>query len=261
MIMEGGVVIENIILEKDGIEFGKMIYQANMQSVDLKFLAYFWIVSNQAYVLTLTCEESEYDNYVEEGTKIMESFKILEKNKLEKEYPAQEKYTKEFDWTITIPEGLEPVSAEDWSLRQNKGMDLVEKEVEMEVENNTTTVFVFKKGDLNTMEVLRQSIQEAYPGVDYDEASNEIHSILYDTFVNQLEGVKVDTLTTTQKIDGLEFKRFDIDVLYPNELELKVIMFSRLFDETEFVFNIMYIDEKLGKEMLDAFLNSTFGKK
>ena len=69
---------------------------------------------------------------------------------------------------------------------------------------------------------------------------------------------KLDSISSTQNISGLEFQRFDVKVDFPNGMKMKSISFSRLFDKKEFTVYIIAVDEKIGKQMLDAFLNYKF---
>ena len=81
---------------------------------------------------------------------------------------------------------------------------------------------------------------------------------MYHTFETQIPKTKLDSISSTQKISGLEFQRFDVTVDFPNGMKMKSIGFSRLFDKQEFTVNITAVEEKIGKKILDAFLNSKF---
>ena len=75
-----------------------------------------------------------------------------------------------------------------------------------------------------------------------------------------MPGIKIDTTRTVEKIDNLEFQNFKMKVIYPNQMVLNVSMYSRLFKNKEFSVNIMYVDDKKGQQMLQAWKASTFGK-
>lgn len=57
-------------------EFHKMIYTGKQGIFNLKFQQFFWMLDKKAYVITLTCEESEFDKYLETGERILKSFVI-----------------------------------------------------------------------------------------------------------------------------------------------------------------------------------------
>jgi len=173
--------------------------------------------------------------------------------------PKKEIYNKDFKWTITIPENFENVSTEQWNKMQNKGADAIEKTYDEKVENRAKTIFVFKSDQMNYFESNYQPFDTATYG-NYLKSCKNVGDILYQTFVAQMPGTKVDTTYTTEKIDHLVFQIFNIAVTYPNKMVLNVLMFSRLFDKREFTVNIMYVDKLKGVKMLDSWRKSKFSK-
>ncbi len=87
-----------------------------------------------------------------------------------------------------------------------------------------------------------------------------VNNILYETFKAQMQDIKIDTSRAVEKIDNLEFQTFKMKIAYPNKMVLNLIMYSRLFDKKEFTVNIMYVDNKMGQLMMDAWKKSKFAK-
>ena len=174
--------------------------------------------------------------------------------------PKKEIYNKEFNWTITIPENFDTVSAEQWAKIQNRGVDAIEKTYDAKIQNNTKTIFVFKNGQLNYFESNYQPFDSSTDG-NYLESCKKVNEQLYKTFVTQIPNVRLDTSTSTQIIDHLVFQTSKIIVTYPNKMVMNVLMYSRLFDTREFSVNIMYIDSVKGHSMLKSWENSRFSKK
>lgn len=173
--------------------------------------------------------------------------------------PKKEIYNKDFNWTITIPENFENVSTEEWAKMQNKGADAIEKTYNEEVVNQAKTIFVFKSDQLNYFESNYQPFDTAIDG-DYLESCKNINNILYETFMTQMPGIKIDSTATVEKIDNIEFQTFKMKIEYPNKMVLNAILYSRLFDKKEFSVNIMYVDNKKGEQMLDSWKKSKFTK-
>ena len=173
--------------------------------------------------------------------------------------PKKEIYNKDFNWTITIPENFQNVSAEEWEKMQNKGADAIEKTYDEEVINQSKTIFVFKNDQLNYFESNYQPFDTAIDG-DYFESCKNVNNMLYETFITQLPDIKIDSVSTIEKIDNLEFQLFKMKVEYPNKMVLNVLMYSRLFDKKEFSVNIMYVDNNKGKQMLESWKKSKFTK-
>ena len=174
--------------------------------------------------------------------------------------PQREIYNRDFNWTITIPEKFDTVSGEQWAKIQNRGADAIEKTYNEKVDNRAKTIFVFKSDQLNYFESNYQPFDIATDG-DYLESCKAINEMLYQTFVTQMDGIKIDTTSSIEKIDNLEFQTLKMKVVYPNKMVLNVFMFSRLFGKKELSVNIMYVDKAKGDLMLTAWQQSKFGKK
>lgn len=166
--------------------------------------------------------------------------------------PKKEIYNKDFNWTITIPENFENVSAEEWTKMQNKGADAIEKTYNEEVVNRAKTIFVFKSDQLNYFESNYQPFDPAIDG-DYLESCKNVNNMMYENFVTQMPDIKIDSSSTVEKIDNLEFQTFKMKIKYPNNMVMNVLMFNRLFDKKEFTVNIMYVDDNKGEQMLDSW--------
>lgn len=75
-IVTEGKIISSDRIKKDEREYQRMIYTGKQGIFDLKFEQYYWVIDNQAFVLTLTGEEDEFEGYQEIGEKILNSFEI-----------------------------------------------------------------------------------------------------------------------------------------------------------------------------------------
>src|SRR5690606_1788507 len=148
---------------------------------------------------------------------------------------------------------------EEWAKMQNKGADAIEKTYNEEVVNQAKTIFVFKSDQLNYFESNYQPFDTAIDG-DYLESCKNVNNMLYETFITQMPDIKIDSTSTVEKIDNLEFQTFKMKIEYPNKMTMNVLMFSRLFDKKEFTVNIMYVDKKKGEQMLDSWKKSKFTK-
>ena len=116
-------------------------------------------------------------------------------------------HNKDFNWTITIPQGFDSVSREQWAKMQNKGAKAVEDTYDKKFVNRAKTIFVFRSDQFNYFESNYQPFDTAKDG-NYVEACRAVDNILYETFTTQMSGVKLDTTQTTEMIDGLEFQVF-----------------------------------------------------
>jgi len=166
---------------------------------------------------------------------------------------------KQLNWKIIIPQGTTVVSAQESIRLEGKGAEAIEKTYGEKVENNATTIFVVKYDDLNYFEANQQpydSISEP----DYPTYFRGINEMLYETFKKQIPNGTIDTSSSEELIAGLTFQKFRISISLPNNIVIRLIMFSRPFADKEFTVNIMYVDEEKGIRMMNAWKKSSFGK-
>lgn len=174
--------------------------------------------------------------------------------------PAKEVFNEDFNWRIRIPEGFESVPAEEWLKMQNRGADAIEKTYDSKVENNATTIFVFRSDRFNYFESNYQPFDTASDG-DYLENFSNVNGILFGTFEAQMPGAKLDSSSSQEIIGGMLFQTFKIKMSFPNKMEMDFFMYSRLFENREFTVNIMTVDKNKQKVLLDAWKNSKFGSE
>lgn len=75
-MITNGNIIESKRIKDDDSEFQKIVYTGVQGQFNLKFEQYYRILKGKAYILTLTCEMSQFDKYNTVGEKIMSSFKL-----------------------------------------------------------------------------------------------------------------------------------------------------------------------------------------
>jgi hypothetical protein len=78
-MMTNGKLISSERKQGKGFDFHEVIYTGKQGVFDLKFEQYYWVLNNEAFVLTLTCEMTEFDNYRSTGETILSSFEIKKK--------------------------------------------------------------------------------------------------------------------------------------------------------------------------------------
>ena len=170
-----------------------------------------------------------------------------------------EYYNGEFKWNIVIPENFQYVNSEEQKRLQKKGKDAVEKTFGEEVINQCKNIFAFNNGKFNYFDSSYQPFDTEIDG-DYKTTCKAVNNILYETIKTQAKNSKIDTISSTEIIDKLEFQKFSLKAEFQNGITINMIMYSRLFDKKEFSVNIIFIDEKKGQLMLESWRNSTFSE-
>lgn len=185
---------------------------------------------------------------------ILFSHSIYSQNSSKNEY-----YNGVFNWKIIIPENFQYVNSEEQKQLQKKGEDAIEKTYNQEIINQSIHIFAFNNGKFNYFDSSYQPFDTEIDG-DYITTCKGVNNILYETISTQLKGAEIDTISTTEIIDKLEFQKFILKVKLPNEIIMNMITYCRLFDKKELSVNIIYIDEKKGKLMLESWQNSIFSE-
>lgn len=73
-MMTDGEILLNEKLGPEGKEYQRIIYTGTQGNYDLQFEQFYWVIGQEAYVLTLTCKRGEFERYQEMGEKILRSF-------------------------------------------------------------------------------------------------------------------------------------------------------------------------------------------
>lgn len=69
-------ITESKSITSNGSKFHSIIYSGDQGAYNLIYKQYFWVENELAYILTLTCEADQFENYKIIGEQIMNSFKI-----------------------------------------------------------------------------------------------------------------------------------------------------------------------------------------
>ncbi len=75
-MIKNGNLLQSERLKKGDQEYQKVIYTGDQGNYKLKFEQYYLVKNNNAYILTLTCETQEFDDYHKIGENILDSFKL-----------------------------------------------------------------------------------------------------------------------------------------------------------------------------------------
>ena len=73
-MVTNGKIIDSKRSNKNNTEFQKVIFTGKQGLFQLKFVQYYFVKDEKAYVLTFTCEEIQYEKYSLISDQILESF-------------------------------------------------------------------------------------------------------------------------------------------------------------------------------------------
>ena len=76
-LITDGKILDSKRLTTEKLNYQKVIYTGKQGIFNLKFEQYYWVIGDKAFILTLTCEENQYNDFQVIGEKILNSFKLV----------------------------------------------------------------------------------------------------------------------------------------------------------------------------------------
>ena len=165
----------------------------------------------------------------------------------------------DFGWTITIPEGFDPVGEDEWSKIEERGLEAIEDTYGEEITELAKNVFVYRNSTFNLFQANYQNYDEDIDG-DFKETSAMVNQMVYETFYSQMPDASIDTSSSIKTISGREFKGFEVKVVMPNGIKMHINMYSTYFREIgkQMTMNITSVEPEVHKVMLESFYSSKF---
>ena len=123
----------------------------------------------------------------------------------------------------------------------------------------TKTLISFTKGQYNFFSSTITPFDPERDG-DWNEVNSKLKNVILETLRTQASAIKIDTSSSVETIDGLEFHKFQITTTYQNKLVMNTLRYRRLHKGFDYGINISYTDENVGKELQLILASSKFDK-
>ena len=169
--------------------------------------------------------------------------------------------SEEVGWRIEIPNGWEITEKAKTEAINEQGAEALEEYIEDGIDvSEMKNLIGFQKDQFNSFLSTTEPFELEYEG-EWEENNQALKLLIYSVYEQQ--GLIVDSsITTTETIDGLDFRTYDFTLYTPDgEVLMKQIMYSRLINGLDFGVNINYNNRGDRVEMLEAFRNSSFLKQ
>lgn len=76
ILIENAKIEESELIEKDGLQYQRMVITASQDGINLKLLQHYYLYNETAYSLTFTTEVTQYDNQKALADKVLKSFTL-----------------------------------------------------------------------------------------------------------------------------------------------------------------------------------------
>ena len=173
--------------------------------------------------------------------------------------------TKEFvfsqvGWKISVPSDFTIMDSAQIEAMTTKGTNAIEKTYDTSLELAATiTLISITKGQYNYFASTITPFDSKQDG-NWNEVNTELKNVIVATFQSQASSMKIDTSSSIEKIDILEFQKFHVTTTYPNKMVMNTLMYSRLHNGLDYGIIISYTDDKIGKELIAILASSKFDK-
>ncbi|WP_303917614.1 hypothetical protein [Draconibacterium sediminis] len=166
-------------------------------------------------------------------------------------------YSKEIGWSIEIPKGWNVTNRNVTQEREDKGLKAVNEANGIDYDiSGLKQLISFQKDRFHIFSATSEKCEIEYEG-EYEENKILVKQLLYNTYANN--GIKFDTISSTEIIDNLEFDLFHITIYDPKgNVILYQDFYSRFINGLDFGVNLNYIDEKEKNELMKVWKNSKF---
>ncbi|MES2629651.1 MAG: PsbP-related protein [Bacteroidota bacterium] len=67
-------IISNQTLKRKKLSFQKIVYTGTQEDFYMKYVQYYWIVDEHAFILTFICEDEKFEHYQATAERILDSF-------------------------------------------------------------------------------------------------------------------------------------------------------------------------------------------
>ncbi len=165
---------------------------------------------------------------------------------------------KEIGWTITLPADFTLVDSAIDAENKVQGSKMLEDAGGIKPDiSKSKDLLSATKGQTADFNVTIS--KSSAPNLHYwDSLNNNAIKIFYKAMVNQAPNARFDTLRTTDTIDGLAFKNFQMHVKVNNNVLVHNFYITRLYDGYTIAINYYYIDEATGEEIKRMLQDSKF---
>ena len=162
-------------------------------------------------------------------------------------------------WKIKVPSDFTIMDSAQVAAMDNIGVNAINNTYDTTNDFGTTkTLISFTKGQYNFFSSTITPFDPQRDG-DWNEVNSKLKNRILETLRTQA-AIKIDTSSSVETIDGLEFHKFQIITTYQSKLVMNTLMYRRLYKGFDYGINISYTDDNVGKELQLILASSKFDK-
>ena len=169
-------------------------------------------------------------------------------------------YFKEINWRVTLPESFVIIDALATEKLKEKGVALMEKANDLEVGalDDLKDLISAKKDDFNYINATIRPYDAEEEG-EFPLSTQMVKDAVYNSLLT-FPNVKLDSISSTIKLDNLTFEKFTVQVSINNQKYLTMVVLSKFYKGYDFGITYTYLDEKSKMEIENMLATSSFSK-
>jgi hypothetical protein len=146
---------------------------------------------------------------------------------------------------IEIPSSFKEINADVANKYLEEGVEILMNRGYKGI-SDQKTIFLFQKGEFSKLSAKQYKLSDYYI-VNYKDQWDKMKSILFDALAKEtleMEGATVDSTSTINKINGIDFYVFETDVTFKDlngkNANLKSIRYRTLIGNLDLVIDVGY---------------------
>lgn len=178
-----------------------------------------------------------------------------------KEKPGIKVIDKSIGFSMVVPGSFSKLDKETKLKKVQKGKKLIDDlHDSVFVLSDIEKVNIFSH-DNNNMFVLNTQNYDSETQGEYKSAINNVNKLVYETQIKNYPTTQIDSATSTEIIDGVEFMKYTLNAKISNNATMHMVNYNHLFNnKKDFTASIIFTTETLGKEVLKSFKAARFKK-
>ena len=163
-------------------------------------------------------------------------------------------------WKVKVPSDFTIMDSAQVAAIDNIGANAINNAYDTATDfGRTKTLITFSKGQYNFFSSTITPFDPQRDG-DWNEVNSKLKNVILESLRTQASAIKIDTSSSVETIDGLEFHKFQIITTYESKLVMNTLMYRRLYKGFDYGINISYTDYNVGKELELILASSKFDK-
>lgn len=164
----------------------------------------------------------------------------------------------EIGWSVGLIDGWKIESSRNLNKDLQEGIEIIKKSgVNPNINGEEISLITLRKNTISKFQVTIIPFKESYKN-EWNDKYPLIKNHIYNIFIAQ--GVKVDSTSSKEKIDGVDFEIFNMKIYQNDRQVMEQNMYRTYLNGYDFIINMTNDKPLYKKQMLRTLRKSKFSK-